>query len=374
MEKWIGISRLPCALKNAGADVYILCPKNSYIAKTRFFNVRGRYRTYTYSRSKLVYFTILFFLLRFKSDLIIPGDEEALFALQNLANILSNNPFLSGISRQIRQSIGEAEFDQVRLSKSLFMQACKQWRIRSPQNESLRTIEEAVGLAKQWGYPVVLKSNFGYGASGVSVCQNEAELIEAFLRFTKTSIISKLRAFLKSIFFIIPQGDGLSLQRYIDGSIGLVPFIAYRGQILGANPMLKHRTYPGATGPSSVCKGIDSPEILEMVTQVCKSMRYTGFGSLDFIIDSETDKPYIIELNPRPVPTSHFGSKYCSVDLCDSLIKKMQGKFLPANKFRPFLVALFPNEKKRDPQSPFLKEAFHDVPYDDPALMASLDS
>jgi hypothetical protein len=52
----------------------------------------------------------------------------------------------------------------------------------------------------------------------------------------------------------------------------------------------------------------------------------------------------------------------------------MQGKLLPANKFRPFLVALFPNEKKRDPQSPFLKEAFHDVPYDDPALMASLDS
>ena len=35
-------------------------------------------------------------------------------------------------------------------------------------------------------------------------------------------------------------------------------------------------------------------------------------------------------------------------------------------------VALFPNEWARDPTSPYLTEAFHDVPDDDPALLQAL--
>ena len=34
------------------------------------------------------------------------------------------------------------------------------------------------------------------------------------------------------------------------------------------------------------------------------------------------------------------------------------------------MIALFPNEWMRDPHSPFLRSAYHDVPFDDPALIA----
>lgn len=35
-------------------------------------------------------------------------------------------------------------------------------------------------------------------------------------------------------------------------------------------------------------------------------------------------------------------------------------------------VAHFPNEWRRDPQSPYLREAYHDVPWDDPPLLKKL--
>jgi hypothetical protein len=34
-------------------------------------------------------------------------------------------------------------------------------------------------------------------------------------------------------------------------------------------------------------------------------------------------------------------------------------------------IALFPQEWKRDPESPFLSSAYHDVPWDEPAVVSA---
>jgi hypothetical protein len=36
------------------------------------------------------------------------------------------------------------------------------------------------------------------------------------------------------------------------------------------------------------------------------------------------------------------------------------------------LVAMFPNEWRRDPDSPFLSSALHDVPWDDPGVLGAM--
>ncbi|WP_413577672.1 ATP-grasp domain-containing protein [Bdellovibrio sp. HCB290] len=375
-KDWTGISRLPSGLSRAGFDVVALCPTGSFLSKTKFLNQVMTYPTFTFTRSKLVYLWILTAMLRFKADIILPGDEDALLAMQNLANTSSKIPGLGFLSKKLRQFTAPREFDSVVLNKSRFVENCREWGVRVPKNTRVDSLEMALQEVSSFGYPVVLKFDFGYGASGVTVCQNEVDLRKGFAKHSTVGFSKKLKELIKRLVFVVQESTeaGISLQQYISGPVGLVPFVAKNGHVFAINPMLKHKTYPGATGPSSVVKGIDNPEVRNAVMVSASKLNYSGFGSLDFIIDEKTQDAYIIELNPRPVPTSHFSGELCAEDLCVALYDGLYGKVsIGSPVFKPYLIALFPNEKRRDPNSPYLTEAYHDVPAGDPELQSALD-
>ncbi|WP_413586701.1 ATP-grasp domain-containing protein [Bdellovibrio sp. HCB274] len=376
-KDWTGISRLPSGLDRAGFETVALCPSGSYLSKTKHLAKAMTYPTFTFTRSKLVYLWMLAAMVRFKADIILPGDEDALLAMQNLANTLSKIPGLSFLSKELRKFTAPEKFDSVVLNKSRFVENCREWGVRVPKNTRVENLDMALHEVPSFGYPVVLKFDFGYGASGVTVCQNETDLRKAFSKHSTVGIAKKIKELIKNLLFVVQESAeaGISLQQYISGPVGLVPFVASNGQIFAINPMLKHKTYPGATGPSSVVKGIDNQEIRNAVKIAAEKLSYSGFGSLDFIIDEITNEAYIIELNPRPVPTSHFSSDLCAEDLCvalhDGLTKEQDTK---APAFKPYTIALFPNEKRRDPNSKYLTEAHHDIPKNDPALLKALES
>jgi hypothetical protein len=97
----------------------------------------------------------------------------------------------------------------------------------------------------------------------------------------------------------------------------------------------------------------------------------TGFIGFDFIMDSHGDA-WPIECNPRPTPISHLGARL-GEDLCAALYCRLVRQPPPPMKPGPELVvAHFPQEWLRDPDSPFLTKSFHDVPADDPGLMRRL--
>ena len=69
----------------------------------------------------------------------------------------------------------------------------------------------------------------------------------------------------------------------------------------------------------------------------------------------------------------HLGARV-GVDLCRQFRGMLDGE-PPAEKKNPIqeiIVAHFPKELRRDPQSEWLQRALHDVPTDDPELMAWL--
>ncbi|MGE5086245.1 MAG: ATP-grasp domain-containing protein [Bacillota bacterium] len=374
-KDWTGISRLPSGLKRAGFEVAALCPSGSYLSKTRYLDQRFTYPTFTYTRSKFIYLLMLLAIQRVHADLIVAGDEEALLALQNLANFCQKVPILSRYSMEIRRSIAAPEYDQIVLNKSRFVDKCSQWGISVPKNIRVENIQMALEKASEFGYPLVLKFDFGYGSSGVTICHNSKDLKKGFAKHRKAGLLAKVKSFVKQLFFVVQeeQTASISLQQYVSGQVGQVPFSAKDGVMFAVNPMLKYRTYPGETGPSSVSVGIESQEMEKAAEIVAREMKYTGFGSLDFIIDEKTQKPYVIEMNPRPIPPSHFSSELCAVDLCEALYKGLNSIVYEPKPFRPYMVALFPNEKRRDPLSECIRDGYHDIPKDDPELMAALD-
>ena len=80
----------------------------------------------------------------------------------------------------------------------------------------------------------------------------------------------------------------------------------------------------------------------------------------------------LLEINPRATPTAHLalGPDH---DLAAALLTAA-GQPMPD---RPAVthqnqIALFPQEWRRDPKSPHLESAYHDLPQADPALGAAL--
>jgi biotin carboxylase len=148
----------------------------------------------------------------------------------------------------------------------------------------------------------------------------------------------------------------------VEGRPANVAAACLDGKLLGAVQAEVIRSN-GAFGPSTVIRVIDHPEMLAAATQLVAKLRLTGLCGLDFVLDEKTGRAELIELNPRATPTAHLLS-VDGVDLLTSLRLALGRPGPPARTctYPDGLVALFPLEMQRDPTSPFLTTAFHDVP------------
>lgn len=375
-ENWVGISRLPSGLDRAGFEVFALCPRKSYLANTKFLKKSLLYPTFTYSRSKIIYLWMVIAFIFFKPDLIIPGDEDVILGLQNLSNFFLKVPFFNKISKIIRQSMTAKDFDLLILNKSDFQKRCTTLGIRTPKNIVVDDIKNALIVASKFHYPIVIKVDAGYGGHGVLLCTNQGELIKNLQILQTISFIQKIKFLLKDLLFIsiLSRDRKFSLQQYIQGTEGQAPFCSKDGNVFGHNSMIRLRTLKNATGQSTVTEGIENLEIAQYVQLVAKNLNYTGFGSLEFIIEEKSGLPYVIELNPRPTPTCHLANTVVTNDLCSLFFKGLNSHPIELQAFRPYILALFPGELKRDPKSHFLTEAYHDIPVNDSQLVAALMS
>ncbi len=142
------------------------------------------------------------------------------------------------------------------------------------------------------------------------------------------------------------------------------------GDLLGAVQAEVVRS-KGPTGPSTVLRIVEHPEMLAAARTMVHRLRLSGLGGLDFILENDTGRAHLIEVNPRATPTSHLISAE-GIDLLASL-RSALGHAGPPPRTAAYpdgLVALFPQEVERDPTSAILNDAYHDVPWHAPDLVA----
>jgi hypothetical protein len=102
----------------------------------------------------------------------------------------------------------------------------------------------------------------------------------------------------------------------------------------------------------------------------------SGFAGIDFILEKGSGRAVLLELNPRVTPTSHLGLRF-GTDLCAALRAELAGGRVGESQsssratVAEELVALFPSELMRDVSSEYLGSAYHDIPADEPELIAA---
>ena len=161
-------------------------------------------------------------------------------------------------------------------------------------------------------------------------------------------------------------------EQFVGGPQISYPFVALRGRLLTGLTRLKIKAQPEPLGPSSVVELVDIPAAAQAAARFAARCQYSGFASIQFLLDPVSKTPQFLEFNPRPVPMMHMDEDLVGINWCKAWYAAMDGKPTPIFR-RPVIgrrIALFPQEWLRDPQSDYLQTgAVQDVLQEDALLL-----
>jgi predicted ATP-grasp superfamily ATP-dependent carboligase len=370
---WPGIARLPQALQTAGFEVGLVCFEKSYLAATRFCDRRFFWDS-NFRGGALAGFldTVV---QAWHPDFLVAGDElTAVF----LSCVFEKSDPQGELARLLKSSLGHPSALQEATSKRHTMEMARRLGVRVPAGREVQAADEIFQFTREAGYPVVLKQSFSWAGAHVAVCRNEAQMTAVFDRWRNELTLSRrLRRWRDLIVGRtlgkdwLPADQTITVNQFIPGQPAMSMASAFDGATLAAVTAIKEQCFPNELGPSSVVRFIHNPEMRQASGKMIGAWGLAGFIGFDFILDP-AGAAWLIECNPRPTPIAHLSARV-GEDVCRALYCRLTGQPLPRmEQAAGLMVAHFPREQLRDPNSPYLTSALHDVPVDDPDLLQKL--
>ena len=352
MRNWLGAARLPRAFSRAGFEVISLAYPNLLLGRSRYLSAQSYLPDRGEDEELLAVARAA--LIAHRPAIVVPTDDASVELLQGVAamarrELADNDPLLA----LLRDSVGDFSKHAILRQRHGLARVAEGAGVRAPVYAVVHDASEARAFSEQHGLPVVLKAEASLAGMGVTICKDHAELGSAVRSLADEKALA----------------EGAVLQTYVTGRTPMRAVIAFRGRVLAGLSAIKVETHPAPTGPSAVVQFIEHAEMRQTAQKMVAALGYSGFASLDFILD-DAGAAHLIELNSRPTPICHLG-EHLGRDLCKSLRRALEGEIDADSDPHglPKKVALFPQEWVRDQSSPHFSDAFHDVPWDEPDLV-----
>jgi hypothetical protein len=362
---WTSTARYAGAFAAASWLVDTISPKGAPVTLSRYVDRRYPYRP-LFALSSLRQA-----IERARPDLLVVCDDRAVGLLLRLyRRELRDSP----IATLIRRSLGTPEEFASILSRAGSMNASRDSGVRAPETVPVANEEELEACLARLGLPAVLKADGSWGGEGVIVVRSKEEAVAAFHRLKRPA--SRLRNVAralrrKDLHFLLaalsPPKLEISAQKFVVGRSAASAFACWKGDVVAAlcyDVLISD----GAMGPPNVIRRADCAQMEEASRLVAKRFGLSGIYGLDFIRDDAGDV-HLIEINPRTTQggTLAFGE---GRDLPSALAGCVTRCAVARRDAIPNdVVAFFPAEWQRDAQSPYLTSGYHNVPWDDPAVL-----
>jgi biotin carboxylase len=276
----------------------------------------------------------------------------------------------------IECSLGSAESFSIVQSRAAFMDVARQVGVRIPKTAIVETDEDVSRLADLIGLPAVLKADGTSGGDGIRIVRTVAEAKQAFrelqvppllARALKRAVLDHDSTLIKAS--LLRNGQTISAQSLIAGCEATSTVVCWKGTVLAALHFEVLRKSSSA-GHATVVRLIENDEISTAVEKMVRRMGVSGLCGFDFMLEARTGHAYLIEMNPRATQVGHI-TLGPGRDLPAALYSAISED--PIRVTAPITendtIALFPHEWARDPQSQFLRTAYHDVPWETPELV-----
>ena len=362
-------ARLTMALSQAGASVSIIHPGSHPVSA-----VHAPVRHFRYSAVQPLV-SLEGAIDRAKADLVIPCDERAVRDLHRLHAVTRNR----GVRALIERSLGPERSFPIATTRHDLLMVARESGVLVPDSEPVTSLEELRALAADRPFPWVVKADGSWAGLGVRIVRSLAEAEEAYRAMDRSVAFSlALREALveRDYFWFRPWAAGqrphISVQSFVEGRAANCAVACWRGEVL-AGTAVEVVNAESATGPSTVVRVVDNPEMMEAARRVVANLGLSGMVGVDFMIEAATGRAFMIEMNPRNTPIVHvrLGPGH---DLVEALLARAAGRV--ARERPPVtdrdMIVFFPHTWKHDPNSSYLHTGFHDVPWEEPALVREL--
>jgi len=155
----------------------------------------------------------------------------------------------------------------------------------------VRDVEEALNIANEIGYPVLLKSVYGGGGRGIRLVTNDKELREGFETVTSESIsaVGKSAIIVEKF---LEKTRHIEYQMCRDKHGNAVHIFERECSIQRRNQKLIEQT------PSPVVDQDTRDRIGELVVKAAEAVDYTNLGTAEFL-RADNGEFYFIEINAR---------------------------------------------------------------------------
>ena len=371
-QPWPVGARLGIALRAAGFRVSIWCPRRHALLLTS-----ALHRSYRYSIVRPVR-SMQAAVLDAAPDLLVPCDEPSTSYLQQLAGYACKTPHLAPILRLIERSLcPPADFHRL-TQRAYVLEVAAAGGAPVPANAPISSMEELRGWLNLNGFPAYLKADATFGGLGVRRIHNYEEAEAAYRDLAAAP--SPGRALKRLAFYRDPtllepslrrRRARFSVQRAVPGGDVNSAIFCWRGKVL-ASLTMQVINVGYEFGPSTVLRRIENAQMDRTAEILASRLHLSGFYGLDFILEEQTGIPLLLELNCRATQIPHLALGPGN-DLPAAAFAAVTGLPLRA---RPAItaeqtIALFPQEWQRDPASPFIQSAYHDVPWEEPRLVRS---
>ncbi|MBS0644290.1 MAG: ATP-grasp domain-containing protein [Acetobacteraceae bacterium] len=362
-------ARLALELYKAGATVSVVAPSRHPVEALRCLaDLTGHS---VWAPFRLLERT----LKRLRPDAVIPCDEQTVRDLQEVHRRSQDR----GIRDLLESSLGNPTNFPIITSRNLLLSVARDLDVRVPDSMALATEDAVQECLDVHQTPIVLKADGSWAGFGVRVVSNPALVHEAWSEMRRPpSFYMALRALLMegdAIYvrsWLRHERPTLSAQSYVDGRPANIGVVCRRGEVL-ASICAEAVATVSTTGPSTVTRIIQNQEMVEAASRIVRALGLSGFIGFDFMIENATGHSYLIEMNPRvtPICTIPLGP---GQDLPEAFTAALAGRPEHARPPRTTsdVIAYFPDTWELDPANRFLHTVFHDVPWEEPALVRRL--
>ncbi len=205
-----------------------------------------------------------------------------------------------------------------------FQQLLKALDLRQPPNRTARTEEEAMVLAKEIGYPIVVRPSYVLGGRAMEIVHDPAGLERYMREAVKVS-----------------NDSPVLLDRFLNDAIEVDVDCIADGQRVLIGGVMEHIEQAGVHSGDSACSlppyslsktTID--ELKRQTTLMAKGLNVVGLMNVQFAIQHQEvdgklqDVVFVLEVNPRASRTVPFVSKATGKQLAKIAARCMVGKTL----------------------------------------------
>lgn len=199
------------------------------------------------------------------------------------ATVIPTVKHLRKFAKYVKVPIASEKIMMKAMDKSQTIQIAKNCDVPIPETFSPKTIAEIDSIIEQLSFPIIVKPRIGYGARGVSLCNNEDEVSDAYTRNLSLYGPSLIQEY-------IPAGGD---------ELGVYSLFNYDAEPRAVTVHRRIRSYPHSGGPSTLRETVLNPDLIDKSFKLLSELKWFGVSMVEYRVDPRDSIPKLMEINPR---------------------------------------------------------------------------